>query len=250
MWAFIEHIYAPFFELADWKDALFNPTSWMIILSLVIMECLLSVDNAVVLAAQTKSLPTESLQRKSLVYGLWGAYVFRFLIIGVGTYLIHAWFIKVLGAAYLLYLGSRHLYKIHKHEDHQQQQLTSQYHAKSVRAQFWHTIISIELMDVVFSVDSVLASLAMSNNPVIILIGGMIGILAMRGIAELIVDLMKKIPELETMAYVLILIIAVKLFISIPEIGIEVPDSLFLTIILGVIIGTIAIHYLKERRHK
>ena len=109
MWAFIEHIYAPFFELKDWQDALFNPTSWMIILSLIVMECLLSVDNAVVLAAQTKSLPTESLQRKSLVYGLGGAYIFRFLIIGVGTYLIHMWFIKVIGAAYLLYLGLRHL---------------------------------------------------------------------------------------------------------------------------------------------
>lgn len=247
MWAFIEHIYAPFFELKDWQDALFNPTSWMIIISLIVMECLLSVDNAVVLAAQTKSLPTESLQRKSLIYGLGGAYIFRFLIIGVGTYLIHMWFIKVIGAAYLLYLGIHHLYKIHKHEDDKPTVTSTKYHDKSVRIQFWRTIVSIELMDIVFSIDSVLASLAMSNNPVIILIGGMIGILAMRGIAEVIVNLMKKIPELETMAYVLILIIAVKLFISIPEIGIDIPDSLFLIIIVGIIIGTVIIHYLKER---
>lgn len=248
MWAFIEHIYAPFFELKDWQDALFNPTSWMIIASLIVMECLLSVDNAVVLAAQTKSLPTESLQRKSLIYGLGGAYIFRFLIIGVGTYLIHMWFIKVIGAAYLLYLGIRHLYKIHKHEDDEPTTPITDHHDKSIRIQFWRTIVSIELMDIVFSIDSVLASLAMSNNPVVILIGGMVGILAMRGIAEIIVDLMKKIPELETMAYVLILIIAVKLFISIPEIGIDVPDSLFLIIIVGIIIGTVVIHYLRERK--
>lgn len=249
MWAFIEHIYAPFFELKDWQDALFNPTSWMIILSLIVMECLLSVDNAVVLAAQTKSLPTESLQRKSLVYGLGGAYIFRFLIIGVGTYLIHMWFIKVIGAAYLLYLGLRHLYKIHKHQDDEPKAVpVNEHHDKNIKIQFWRTIVSIELMDIVFSIDSVLASLAMSNNPVIVLIGGMIGILAMRGIAELIVDLMKKIPELETMAYVLILIIAVKLFVSIPEIGIEIPDSLFLLIIVDVIVGTVAIHYLKNRK--
>ena len=70
----------------------------MIILTLILMECLLSVDNAVVLAAQTQVLPTKAEKEKSLLYGLWGAYLFRFIVIGIGTYLIHFWEIKLAGS--------------------------------------------------------------------------------------------------------------------------------------------------------
>lgn len=243
---FLEQIYAPFFQIANWKEALCEPSDWMLILTLVIMECLLSVDNAVVLAAQTKQLPTEKEQQKSLVYGLWGAYIFRFIIIGLGTFLIHMQWIKILGAAYLLYLAISHLIKLKKGEPEEHVEV-HQTKAKSSKGLFWKVVISIELMDIVFSIDSVLASLAVSPNPVVILIGGMIGILSMRGIAEVIAKLMEKIPELETMAYVLIIIIAIKLFLSIPSIGIEMPTTLFFVIVMGVIAITIAYHYWKVR---
>lgn len=244
---FLESLYAPFFHLANWKEALCEPSDWMIIFTLVIMECLLSVDNAVVLAAQTKQLPTEKEQQKSLIYGLWGAYLFRFIIIGLGAYLIHMEWIKILGAAYLFYLAIRHLYEIKKGK-HEEEEIHVNKVKSSGKALFWKVVISIELMDIVFSVDSVLASLALSPNPVVILIGGMIGILSMRGIAEIITKLMEKIPELETMAYVLILIIAVKLFLSIPQIGFELPTSVFFVIVVGVIGFTVAYHYYKVRK--
>lgn len=74
------------------------------------IECLLSVDNAVVLAAQTRVLPTLKEQEESLFYGIWGSYIFRFLIIGIGVYLINFWEIKVIGAAYLIYLVYRYFH--------------------------------------------------------------------------------------------------------------------------------------------
>lgn len=103
-------------------------------------------------------------------------------------------------------------------------------------------------MDIVFSVDSILASLAISPNPVIVLIGGMIGILCMRGIAEVIMQLMKKIPELEVMAYALIALIAIKLFISIPAIDIEIPAAIFGMIVLTAVVITLIVHQLRKRR--
>lgn len=247
MLQFLENIYAPFFDPANWIEAFSEPADWMIIISLVIMECLLSVDNAVVLAAQTKQLPTEKEQKESLVYGLWGAYLFRFLIIGIGTYLIHMWFIKVIGAGYLMYLAISHLMKLRKggEEEHEIKMKKSK---RTGRALFWQVVIAIEAMDIVFSIDSVLASLAMSPNPVVILIGGMIGILSMRGVAEVISKLMEKIPELETMAYVLIIVIAIKLFLSIPAIDIEMPSSLFFCIVVGVIAFTVIYHYWKVKK--
>lgn len=219
---------------------------WLIILSLVMIECLLSVDNAVVLAAQTRVLPTLKEQEESLFYGIWGSYLFRFLIIGIGTYLINFWEIKVIGAAYLIYLvyrffhnkffGKRPLRKVRNRAS----SLTG-------RKRFWSVVAQIEFMDIIFSVDSVLASLAISPNPVIVLIGGLIGIACMRGIAEIIMRLMRKIPELEPMAYVLIFIIAIKLFLTIPAIDVEIPADIFGMFMLFIFVLTIVIHFVRRK---
>lgn len=240
----ITKLYGPFFDLENWKTVVESGSDWMIILSLVLIECLLSVDNAIVLAAQTQVLPTKKEQEKSLFYGLWGAYVFRLLIIGVGTYLINFWEIKVLGAGYLLYLSISHFYhRLNPQKPKDSKQAKSK---KRWIPLFWSVVISIEMMDIVFSIDSVLASLAISTNPVIVLIGGMIGILCMRGIAEIIMRLMKLIPELEVMAYALIGLIAVKLFLSIPMIDIEIPAAVFAAIVFGAIIVTVVINRIRH----
>lgn len=243
MFDLIGKLYGPFFDLHNWETVISSGSDWLIILSLVLIECLLSVDNAVVLAAQTQALPTKELREKSLFYGIWGAYIFRFLIIGIGTYLIHFWEIKVIGAGYLLFLTFQYFTKTRvKHT----RKLASD--KKSHVSLFWAVVIQIEIMDIVFSIDSVLASLAISPNPVIVLIGGMIGIIAMRGIAELIMRLMRRIPELEPMAYALIALIAIKLFLSIPAIDIEIPAAGFGIVVLLAVIITLVIHVFRRGR--
>ena len=209
------------------------------IFSLVLIECLLSVDNAIVLAAQTQKLPDKKQQEKSLFYGLWGAYIFRFLLIGVGSYLINFWEIKVLGAGYLMYLSLNHFYQMKYPERVKHKNARKR---KPLLPLFWSVVISIELMDIVFSVDSILASLAISPNPVIVLIGGLIGILCMRGIAEVIMRLIDLVPELEVMAYFLIGLIAIKLFLTIPMIDIEIPAAAFGIVVLGSVIVTLIVH--------
>ncbi len=101
----IEKLYGPFFAASDWHAAVMTGSGLLTILMLAIMECLLSVDNAVVLAAQTQGLHDQKLEKEALVYGLWGAYLFRFIAIGMGTYLMRFWGIKALGAVYLLYMS-------------------------------------------------------------------------------------------------------------------------------------------------
>lgn len=108
----------------------------MMILTLILMECLLSVDNAVVLAVQTQVLPTKDEQRKSLVYGLWGAYLFRFIVIGIGTYLINFWEIKLLGGLYLLYLVYRYFYDIrHPEQVAKKEAAKKENHTKKIPTQ-------------------------------------------------------------------------------------------------------------------
>ncbi|GKS81298.1 membrane protein [Ligilactobacillus pabuli] len=241
----IENLYGPFFDLHNWETVITSGKDWMIILSLILIECLLSVDNAIVLAAQTQKLPTKKEQEKSLFYGIWGAYLFRFLLIGVGSYLIHFWEIKVIGAAYLMYLAVKHFW-VRAHP-HQIKQATKKKKKPRISL-FWSVVLSIEAMDIVFSIDSILASLAISPNPVIVLIGGLIGILAMRGVAEVIMRLLEIVPELEVVAYGLIALIAIKLFLTIPAIDIEIPAALFGAVVILAIAGAIIANRLKSNR--
>lgn len=210
------------------------------------IECLLSVDNAVVLAAQTRVLPTLKEQEESLFYGIWGSYLFRFLIIGIGTYLINFWEIKVIGAAYLIYLVYRFFHG--RYSKKKRPKIRTNAERLTGRKRFWTVVAQIEFMDIIFSVDSVLASLAISSNPVIVLIGGLIGIACMRGVTEIIMKLMRKIPELEPMAYALIFVIAIKLFLTIPAIDIEIPSQIFGMFMLVVFVITIIIHFVRRNK--
>ena len=236
-------LYGPFFDVNNWKTVIESGEDWMIIFSLVLIECLLSVDNAIVLAAQTQKLPDKKQQEKSLFYGLWGAYIFRLALIGVGSYLIHFWEIKVLGAGYLMYLSLNHFYRMKYPERAKRKKGKNK---KPILPLFWSVVISIELMDIVFSIDSILASLAISPNPVIVLIGGLIGILCMRGIAEVIMRLIDIVPELEVMAYFLIGLIAIKLFLTIPMIDIEIPAAAFGIVVLASVVVTLIVHKVRN----
>lgn len=247
----LNQLYGPFFDAHNWETVITSGQDWLVILSLVLIECLLSVDNAIVLAAQTRVLPTLKEQEESLFYGIWGSYIFRFLVIGIGTYLIHFWEIKVIGSLYLMYLVYRFFASKLKHQQKQHKARPKmRNHHLTGRRLFWSVVAQIEMMDIIFSIDSVLASLAISSNPVIVLIGGIIGIACMRGVAEVIMRLMRKIPELEPMAYVLIFIIAIKLFLTIPAIDIEIPSGQFGIFVVGVFIVTLIAHFIRNPKGK
>ncbi|MCA1028239.1 MULTISPECIES: TerC family protein [Cytobacillus] len=229
--------YASFFDWSMWKEVLTDPVSWGYIGTLIVLEGLLSADNALVLAVMVKHLPKEQ-QKKALTYGLIGAYFFRFLFIGLGMWLIKFWWIKVLGAAYLAYLVIKQFWLKTPEED-----------IDGVKKDgwmirtfgvFWGTVISVELMDLAFSVDSILAAFAVSDKVWILLIGGMLGILMMRTVAKLFLVLIDKIPELETTAFILIGIIAIKMLLSVFHI--EIGHLLFFSIIIAAFVITFFVH--------
>ena len=106
------------------------------------------------------------------------------------------------------------------------------------------------MMDIAFSVDSVIAAFGVSQEVWVLLIGGMLGVLMMRGVASLFLKLIDRIPELETAAYVLIAFIAIKMFISIPMIDIQISHTLFFAIIFLIFAVTIISHFtINKKKH-
>ncbi|MBC6973574.1 TerC family protein [Bacillus sp. Xin] len=236
--------YAQFFDLDMWIKVLQDPVSWGLIGTLVVLEGLLSADNALVLAVMVKHLPEEK-RKKALFYGLIGAYVFRFIAIGIGMFLIKLWWVKVLGALYLAWLSAKYFIDKKKGENEEEAHGMNQNSILfRIFGVFWGTVVMVELMDIAFSVDSVLAAFGVSNEVWILLLGGMLGILMMRGIAGVFLKLLERIPELESTAYILILIIAGKMLLSVWHI--EVPHWLFFMILVIAFGATFILHYMRK----
>lgn len=177
--------------------------SWELVATigtLVLLEGLLSADNALVLAVLVKHLPLNQ-RKKALRYGLVGAFAFRFLCILIATWLIHAWFFKAVGAGYLLYISIKHLVWPDQHTET----------AQVKKMGFWKTVMLVELTDVVFSVDSILAAVALSSKIWVIYLGGILGIITMRFVAGGFLKLLDRFPGLEKGAYILVGWIGLKL---------------------------------------
>ena len=228
--------YSNFFNLQVIITTLSDPANWMIIFSLIVLEALLSSDNALVLAVMVRHLPQKQ-QKKALLYGIWGAYLFRFLAIGIGTFLIKIWWIKLIAGGYLLYM----VWDYFRNKDEDEDGVND-----SLQKGFWGTVISVELMDITFSIDSVTAAFGVSNQIWVLFLGAIFGILAMRGVAKIFVSLIEKVPELEASSYILIAFIGVKLLLGL--VNFEVPNFVFFILLLVTFGTTILIHNLKAKR--
>lgn len=181
-----------------------------IILMLILMEGLLSVDNALVLGAKADSLKNPKDAKKALMYGMWGAFLFRAVFIFLGVWLTKLWVIKLVGALYLLKLAIDHFKG--GEEESEPAWINKLLNKLGLNiSPLWMAIIAIEFMDLTFSVDSILAALALSNKFWVLFVGGCLGIIMMRGVANLFMKLVSKFPLMKHTAYVLIALIAVKM---------------------------------------
>ncbi|MFN8298389.1 MAG: DUF475 domain-containing protein [Chitinophagales bacterium] len=201
------------------QQILNHPLASLIVVgNLVLIESLLSVDNAAVLATMVMDLPKED-RTKALRYGILGAYVFRGLALLFASFLVKLWFLKPLGGLFLLYLvwdwwmGKQTEDKEDDYFDKRRNWLYKL--TVGSLGNFWATVALVELMDMTFSIDNVFAAVAFSNNIFIIWLGVFIGILAMRFVAQGFVKLMEKYTFLETCAFTVIGILGLKLIFSV-----------------------------------
>ena len=212
-----------------------NPlASLLVIGNLILIESLLSVDNAAVLATMVMDLP-EKQRAAALKYGIIGAYLFRGLCLFFAAFLVQIWWLKPIGGLYLLYLvwkwqkGKR---TPEKSDDYFDKESNWIYRWTSgPLGTFWSTVLLIEIMDLAFSIDNIFAAVAFTDNIILIWSGVFIGILAMRFVAQGFVKLMERYPFLETCAFMVIGLLGVKLSISVAEHF--YPETAFVRIMEG-----------------
>jgi YkoY family integral membrane protein len=182
------------------------------VVALVFLEGLLSADNALVLAVMVRHLPKRE-QKRALRYGIWGAFIFRAIAILLASKLLDFWHFKVIGGAYLLYLAISHFAE---GGDESGKEKRSRFGSS-----FWGTVVAVELADIAFSIDSIVAAMAMAPQSLgpywqvgTVYLGGILGIVAMRFVAGYFLILLDRFTGLASGAYYLVAWIGLKLVIS------------------------------------
>jgi YkoY family integral membrane protein len=210
---------------------------------LVLLEGLLSADNALVLAVLVLGLPKPD-QRKALRYGILGAFTFRLASTVFAAYMIQLSWVKLIGALYLLYLPYHHF----TGGDVEERRKPKPARAWLGLSAFWATVVRVELTDIVFAIDSILVAVAMSPKLWVIVSGGILGILAMRLLIGKLLTFVQRYPPLVDGAFVIIAWVGVKLLLEFLHQLEIVPFALPKWLSLGLIIVIFAIAYVYARK--
>ncbi|RFU60769.1 TerC family protein [Peribacillus glennii] len=233
--------------------------AWALLI-LIGLEGLLSADNALVLAVIAKHLP-EDQKKRAINYGILMAFAFRFGALFGISFIANVWQIQAIGAAYLLYLGLKHVIqarfgkeneKIHKDDE-----------KEAAGKGFWPTVGKIALADLAFAIDSILAAVALAlglpDSPldnfggmdggqfIVVVLGGVAGLILIKYAATWFVALLEKRPALETTAYAIVAWVGVKLAVitlAHEDIGVldpHFPHSTGWTVIFYAVLVAIAL---------
>lgn len=241
-----------FGQVFDWHDL-------AIVGLLVVLEGVLSIDNALVLGLLAKRLPRHQ-QPRALTYGLVGAFVFRLVAIAMAGLLFRWRIVKLIGGGYLVYIAVRHLFFSRQETEHEKVTVSPEgepqivdvrtglplgpsemeveirervpvdaprYTRPAGAAKFWPTVLVIELTDIAFAIDSILAAIALvgstpTDHPKealhpklwVVLVGGMLGVILMRFAAVVFIRLLERFPRFEQAAYILVTVIGSKLLLD------------------------------------
>jgi len=228
---------------------------FIIVLQLIFLEGILSIDNAAVIGALVSPLPDDqrvewpkALQRfgewlhpllgnqrmAALRVGLLGAYVGRGAMLFLTSFLIHNSWIKLIGAVYLIHLAFDNLEDMTGGGGEEDEEM------RPVKMQsFWATVLTVETMDLIFSIDNVVAAVSLSNKIWVVMLGVGIGILTMRFAAGIFSYAVTRQPILKQAAYILVLNIGVELILS-QVWHVEISDIARFGISMGTILLALA----------
>ncbi|WP_204140420.1 TerC family protein [Halomicronema sp. CCY15110] len=192
---------------------------------LIALEAVLSADNAIALAAIAQGLESEKQQQRALNVGLVAAFVLRMLLILTASWVLRYWQFEVAGAVYLLWLVYQHFTATEDDQHH---------HHGPRFASVWQAVPTIALTDLAFSLDSVTTAIALSRDVWIVLLGGSIGILTLRFMAQLFIRWLDEYEYLEDAGFITVAFVGIRLLLRVANDSWVPPQWLMILLIAGV----------------
>ncbi len=195
---------------------------------IISLELVLSADNAVALASITKNLNNIELQKKALNIGIFIALLLRILVILTAQFFLNFWPVKLIGGIYLISLSLSKFITINNNSsisneiDNNRKSLSS----------LFRIILLLAATDLAFSIDSITAAVAISDQFLLVITGAIIGVIALRFTSGLFIKLLEIYINLEKAGYIAVGIIGLKLIIQLILYKLVIPEYLFFLVML------------------
>ncbi len=214
--------------LTNWLDGV---DKWVelapLLPALVALELVLSADNAVALAAIARNQQSVNQQKIALNIGIFLALIFRICLILMAQFVLQFWPLQLLAGIYLLYLFSTKI--IDSNTSHS---LTESLDNNNFL--LFRTILLIAFTDLAFSIDSVAAAVAISDQFLLVVTGAVIGVIALRFTSGLFISWLEIFPRLEMAGYIAVAFVGVKLLLQLALKGLIASEWLTLSIFVGI----------------
>jgi tellurite resistance protein TerC len=224
-----------------------------IVIQLIFLEGVLSIDNAAVLGTMVTPLPNDqpvpwpkalgalgktldpllgNQRMAALKVGLLGAYLGRAIMLFLASFVVQNPWLKLVGALYLVRLAFESLGLNEGAEEESSQR-------KLKAGTFWLVVLNLEMADLVFSLDNVVAAVALSDILWVVMLGVALGILTMRFAAGFFSMAIEREPILKPAAYLLVLNIGIQLILE-DLAGLEINDWVRFGISISIILFSLA----------
>ncbi len=252
-----------------------TPEAWISLITLMFLEIVLGVDNLVFIAITTDRLPAEQ-QHLGRKLGLLGALVTRILFLCFVSFLVHMTnplftipFIQIngealgfsvrdlalfVGGVYLIYKGITEIISVINLTEEKEAQGDSDKPRKAIS--MVQAVATIMVMDLVFSIDSVITAVGLANHLIIMIIAVMAAVFLMMAFIDAISDFINSHTEVKILALVFIVTIGSLLVLDGLGInsGIKILDMhaeklmVYFAMVFAVILELLQMKYTKNYR--
>ncbi|MCP9771613.1 DUF475 domain-containing protein [Synechococcus sp. Tobar12-5m-g] len=196
---------------------------------LVALEAVLSADNAIALAAIARRLQDPTRQRQALNLGLLLALAFRMGLIVAARWVLNFWPLQLAAAGYLLWLAGTNL--LGSGQDEQGTAVAGEATAHGSPVGLRGVVLTLAVTDLAFSLDSVAAAVAVTDRLWLVMLGGLIGVIALRLTAELFIRWLALYRHLEKAGYLAVGLVGLRLLLRLALPQIVLPEWVLLLLV-------------------
>lgn len=207
-------------------------TSAALLPSLLLLETVLSADNALALAALVRPLETEVERQRLLNWGLATAVVLRLLAVAAAGVVLRHPLVRVAGGAYLIWLALVHFRGELGSAAGRPAGLdigtepgvepfaepfaepSAEPRSSANRPAWIGQVLLLAATNLAFSLDSLCAALALTTNMPLVMLAGAMGVVALRAVASLVLGWMERFPNLANAAYLTVLAVGLRLVLE------------------------------------
>ena len=195
---------------------------------IISLELVLSADNAVALASITKNLNNIDLQKKALNIGIFIALLLRILVILTAQFFLNFWPVKLIGGIYLISLSISKFISLNSNDSN----IESNGNVDKSNSSLFKVILLLSVTDLAFSIDSITAAVAISDQFLLVITGAIIGVIALRFTSGLFIKWLEIYINLEKAGYIAVGLIGIKLIIQLILYKLVIPEYLFFLVML------------------